>query len=86
MNEFTHYGHKPSQKDLNNCGACALLYAGKEGPNYAGWPLAFIQNGRSIPIKYHEALKKELNRKDNDLYINNLKNKLNDIGFKFQGV
>lgn len=83
MNEFTHYGHHPSRKDLDNCSACALLYAECE-PNYSAWPLSFIQNGRQIPTKYYAALKKELNRTDNDLYVENLKNKLKQINFNIE--
>jgi hypothetical protein len=82
MNEFTHYGHG-SKKDMENCSACALLYAGEEGPNYAGWPLAFLLNGRTIPTKYLNALKKEL-KSDNHAYVQNLKNKLLDNGFKLE--
>lgn len=83
MNEFTHYGHHPSRKDLDNCSACALLYAETE-PNYAAWPLAFLQNGRQIPTKYYAVLKKELSRKDNDRYVENLKQKLAISGFNVE--
>lgn len=76
MSEFQHYSHHPSHKDLDNCNACALLYAGEEGPNYAGWPLSFLSTGRPIPSKYMEALKKELKRTDNMAYVNNLKEHL----------
>jgi hypothetical protein len=75
MSEFTHYGHHPSRKDLENCSACALLYADESGPNYAGWPLAFLANGRQIPSKYISALKNEL-KSQNLAYVQNLKNKL----------
>lgn len=83
MNEFTHYssGHSEhGRKDMENCGACVLLYSDEEGPNYAGWPLSFIQNGRSIPRKYYKALLRELDRTDNDAYVNNLKEKLKSAG------
>jgi hypothetical protein len=71
---------------MENCGACILLASGEDGPNYAGWPLAFIQAGRSIPYKYKKALAKELNRTDNLAYVNNLKSKLDAIGFEWRGL
>lgn len=77
MSEFTHYtGCR--YKDIDNCSACALLNAGEEGPNYAGWPIAFIQSGRRIPNKYKNALEKELQRTDNIPYVENLKRLLGD--------
>ncbi len=72
MSEFTHY-QGCRGKDPDNCSACALLNAGEEGPNYAGWPISFIQSGRSIPTRYKEALKRELERTDNPAYVENLK-------------
>lgn len=83
-NVFTHYssGHSEhGHKDMENCGACVLLYSGKEGPNYAAWPLAFIENGRRIPSKYIGALRLELRRTDNMPYLNNLKDKLWAAGY-----
>ena len=85
MSEFTHYtGCKG--RDPDNCSACALLNAGSEGPNYAGWPLSFLQSGRSIPFRYRHALANELKRTDNDAYVNNLKQKLDDVGFQWRGL
>lgn len=85
MSEFTHY-QGCRGKDLENCSACALLNAGEEGPNYAGWPIAFLQNGRSLPFKYRNALKRELSRTDNDAYVSNLKAKLDENGFEWRGL
>jgi hypothetical protein len=85
MNEFTHYTGCRN-KDPDNCSACALLNSGEEGPNYAGWPLAFIQAGLSIPYKYRKALAKELSREDNQAYVDNLKTKLDAIGFQWKGL
>lgn len=85
MSEFTHY-QGCRFKDPDNCSACALLNAGEEGPNYAGWPLAFIQAGRAIPCKYRKALAKELSRTDNMRYVENLKSKLDSIGFEWKGL
>jgi hypothetical protein len=82
MSEFSHYGHHPSRKDMENCGACALLYAGEEGPNYAAWPLSFLKSGRAIPSKYLGALKKELQRTDNMAYVNNLKAHLKGTSYE----
>lgn len=85
MNEFTHYsGCKNSDPD--NCSACALLNAGSEGPNYAGWPLSFLSSGRSIPFKYRNALAAELKRTDNEAYLTNLKQKLDEAGFQWRGL
>jgi len=80
MNEFTHYGHR-TKKDMENCSACILLFSGKEGPNYAAWPLSFLANGRDIPSKYFEALKTEL-KSENMFYVKNLESKL--VGTKYE--
>jgi hypothetical protein len=85
MNEFIHYGHR-SRKDMENCSACVLLFSGSEGPNYAGWPLSFIQNGRRIPEKYMKALAQELTRTDNMAYVNNLKEKLVGAGYDLDKI
>jgi hypothetical protein len=80
MNEFTHYtGCKGNDND--NCSACALLNADRRGPNYAGWPLAFIASGRRIPQRYFDALIVETERKDNPAYTENLNKKLKEHGY-----
>jgi hypothetical protein len=83
MSEFSHYTGCRG-RDLDNCSACALLNAGSEGPNYAGWPLAFIQNGYAIPPKYFKALLKELDRTDNPAYVKNLQTKLAQAGYSVE--
>jgi hypothetical protein len=80
MSEFRHYDHGP-QLDMENCSACVLLHADHRGPNYAGWPLAFMQSGRRIPTRYHDALLSECDRTDNPAYVENLKTKLKEAGY-----
>lgn len=84
MSEFSHY--QGCRGDMDNCSACALLNADHNGPNYAGWPLAFIQNHRRIPQIYFDALIKELDRTDNDAYIENLKTKLKEAGYDIEVI
>jgi hypothetical protein len=81
--EFKHYGsgHSKHRADLDNCSACALMFA-EHAPNYAGWPLAFLDNGRTIPERYLPALKEELARTDNEAYVNNLKQKLKGTSYE----
>lgn len=86
MSEFSHYGNHRPGTDMENCSACVLECSGEEGPNYAGWPLSFIKNGRSIPFKYRKALANELKRTDNPAYVKNLKTQLTAIGFKWEGL
>ena len=78
MNEFSHYSGC-RLRDPDNCSGCALTMGGKEGPNYAGWPISYLKNGRSIPAKWQDALKKEL-ASDNRAYSENLKRIITEIG------
>lgn len=88
MSEFKHYsnGHNEKNKDMENCGACVLLYSGEEGPNYSGWPLSFLRSGREIPAKYYKALIKETERTDNFPYVNNLKRKLEEHDYDIEAI
>ncbi len=79
MSEFTHY--QGCKGDPENCSACALTKADKNGPNYAAWPLAYMQNGIRIPQRYHDALLAELGRTDNPAYVENLKTQLKAHGY-----
>lgn len=81
MSEFTHYTGCRF-KDPENCSGCALTTGGEEGPNYAGWPLSYLQNNRVIPKKWYGALKRELERTDNPAYVRNLKEKLGKKGYE----
>jgi len=81
MSEFTHY--TGCKGDMDNCSACALLNADHNGPNYAGWPLSFIRSGRRIPIRYMDALLKEL-KSDNKAYVENLKNQLKEHDYDIE--
>ncbi len=81
-NEFQHYdGCK--HNDPENCGACALTDKRQAAPNYAGWPLAYIENHRSIPAKWRAAFKAELARTDNPPYVANIRAKMAEHGFHF---
>lgn len=80
MSEFTHYTGC-NRKDPENCSACALTTGGENGPNYAGWPLAYLINNRIIPKVWLGALKKELTRTDNLAYVQNLREQLEKKGY-----
>jgi hypothetical protein len=84
MNVFTHYSG--CKGDLDNCSACALLSADRRGPNYAGWPLVYMQSGRRIPQRYFDALLKELDRTDNVLYVQNLLKHLSEHGYNIEVI
>ncbi len=80
--EFTHYaGCK--HNDPDNCSACALTDTRQDQPNYAGWPLAYMENGRTIPAKWRKAFQAELNRTDNMPYVNNLRRTMARCGVAF---
>lgn len=80
MNEFSHYdGCK--LRDPDNCSGCALLIGGKNGPNYAGWPLVYLKAGREIPRKWIGALLDELNS-ENKAYVENLRKHLKERGLQ----
>lgn len=57
--EFSHYAGCRN-RDPDNCGGCALTKGGASGPNYAAWPLAYMENRRVIPAKWIEAFKREM--------------------------
>jgi hypothetical protein len=83
--EFHHYyGHMPGS-DPDNCGGCALttptMIDGQMGINYAGWPLAYMDNGRRIPKAFMPYLKDELERLDNPAYLANLRKHLIEHGY-----
>ncbi len=81
-NEFRHYdgcGHN----DPDNCSACALTDTRQDAPNYAAWPLAYMENGRAVPAKWREAFKAEMARTDNDLYAANIVKTMQRFGVRF---
>lgn len=80
--EFNHY---PGCKlnDPGNCSACALTDTRQDQPNYAAWPLAYMENGRTVPAKWRRAFHDELNRTDNMPYVNNLRRTLTRCGVMF---
>ena len=80
--EFIHY-HDCNRNDPDHCGACALTIGGPEGPNYSGWPLAYMENRRPVPAKWRAAFEAEFLRTDNDAYVANLKATREKYGVRF---
>ncbi len=94
MNEFTHYSnHKSSAAHADNCGAAlenpVIIEYGngvtKLGINYSGWPLSYMQNGRSIPKSFYGYLVDEL-KSDNLAYVENLKKHLIQHGYDLEAL
>ena len=80
--EFQHYdGCK--HNDPDNCSACALTDLRQDSPNYAAWPLAYMENKRVIPAKWKEAFFLELERTDNLPYVNNIAKHVREYGCRF---
>ena len=52
--EFQHYDGC-NLNDPDNCSACALTDERQDAPNYAGWPMVYIENHRVSPAKWREA-------------------------------
>lgn len=80
--EFEHYdgcGHR----DVNNCGACALTDTRQERPNYAGWPLVYMENRRAIPAKWRKAFQAEVTDCDNSAYVANIIRHIRECGVVF---
>ena len=69
--EFQHY-EGCGRRDPANCSACALTIGGRHGPNYAGWPLVYIEQHRRIPAKWKKALERQT-RSENRAYADRLK-------------
>lgn len=80
-NEFKHYDG--CKGDVDNCSACALTDTRQAAPNYAGWPLAYLENRRSIPAKWRAAFNAELARTDNPAYVANIRATMERCGFHF---
>ena len=74
-NEFRHYDGC-RHRDPDNCGACALTDTRQAVPNYAAWPLAYMENGRIIPAKWKAAFFAET-RGSNRAYAENVLRTLN---------
>lgn len=80
--EFDHYqGCK--HRDPDNCSGCALTDERQESPNYAAWPIAYMENGRAIPAKWRTAFHAEMNRTDNPAYTNNIRQHIAEYGVSF---
>lgn len=80
--EFDHYAGCRN-KDPDNCSACALTDTRQAAPNYAAWPLTYMENGRTIPAKWRGAFKAELARTDNQLYVENIQATMARCGVNF---
>ncbi len=81
-NEFNHYpGCR--HRDPDNCSGCALTDTRQDEPNYAAWPLAYMENRRAIPAKWREAFMRELSREDNIPYSNNVRATMLRLGVTF---
>jgi uncharacterized protein YbdZ (MbtH family) len=79
--EFQHYaGCK--HNDPDNCSGCALTDTRQAAPNYSAWPLAYMENNRTIPAKWREAFKREL-RSDNTAYAENVRRTMERLGVRF---
>ena len=80
--EFRHYDGC-NGRDPDNCSACALTDTRQDAPNYAGWPLAYMENRRTIPAKWRKAFDDELASSDNHAYADNLRRHIATHGARF---
>jgi hypothetical protein len=79
--EFEHYpGCR--HRDPDNCSGCALTDERQERPNYSAWPLAYMENGRTIPAKWRQAFKDEM-QSENVAYAANVKRTMIKCGVRF---
>lgn len=76
-----HYNHR--RPDPENCGSCALVIGGPEGPNYAGWARVYVEAGVSIPAKWRKAFEAERARTDNPAYTKKLEEVIAHFGVTF---
>lgn len=80
--EFEHYDGC-GFRDPDNCSGCALTDTRQKRPNYAAWPLAYMENRRAIPAKWREAFFAEMNRTDNPAYAANVRATMGRLGVRF---
>jgi hypothetical protein len=80
--EFDHY-QGCNHNDPDNCSGCALTDTRQDAPNYSAWPLVYMENRRSIPAKWREAFRAEMNRTDNMPYVENIKRTIAKYGVRF---
>ena len=79
--EFDHYDGC-RRKDVDNCSGCALTNLRQDAPNYAAWPLVYMENGRISPKIWKRAFLNEL-KSSNRPYAANLKRHIRDDGARF---
>jgi hypothetical protein len=80
--EFQHYPGC-NGRDPDNCGACALTDTRQSAPNYAAWPLVYMENYRVIPAKWRKAFIAEMKQTRNIPYAENIKRTLQKHGVLF---
>jgi hypothetical protein len=79
--EFDHYPGCGG-RDPDNCSGCALTDLRQDSPNYAAWPLVYMENDRIVPAQWRDAFIKEFSS-DNDLYAAKLYLTLKRKGVRF---
>lgn len=80
--EFEHYpGCK--HNDPDNCSGCALTDLRQAAPNYAAWPLVYMENHKPVPAKWRHAFNGELKRTDNPAYVANIRKHIAEYGVRF---
>ena len=91
-----HWGHSNRVDERLECTACTLqgyLPSGKafadlrartrqHGPNYSGWARVYVQAKATIPHKWLNAFKHELDRIDNPRYATALKRDISVFGLR----
>ena len=68
--EFEHY--PGCRGDVANCSGCALTDERQDAPNYAAWPLVYLENGRAIPSKWRAAFAYQ-QASENAAYADNIR-------------
>lgn len=79
--EFQHYTGC-GFKDPDNCSGCALTSGGISGPNYAAWPLVYVEHHRIIPAKWRAAFNAQLHS-PNQAYADYLARTIERHGIAF---
>lgn len=83
--EFDHYpncGHR----DPDNCSGCALTDLRQAVPNYSAWPLAYMENRRTVPIKWRKAFAREFTQTRNIPYAENCARHLEKYGVHLENI
>ena len=78
--EFEHY--PGCRGDVANCSACALTDERQDAPNYAAWPLVYLEHGRVIPAKWRVTFEREL-ASENVAYAANIRAAIARYGIRW---